>query len=229
MHIKHIVVLTGAGVSAESGIATFRDSGGLWEGYDVTDVATPEAWKRDPKLVLDFYNMRRKNLLEAKPNEAHRILAQLENHFRVSIITQNIDNLHERAGSSNVLHLHGELLKSRSTLDRNLIYDIDGSELNLGEVCELGSQLRPHIVWFGEDVPKMLEAAEIAQKADILVVIGTSMVVYPAASLINYVASNTPIYIIDPGSTEVNESRVHFINEKATKGMAKLLDILLNN
>lgn len=226
--MKHLVVLTGAGVSAESGIATFRDSGGLWEGYDVTEVASPEAWERDPKLVLDFYNLRRKNLLGANPNKAHNILAELEDYFKVSIITQNIDNLHERAGSSNVLHLHGELLKSRSSKDQSLVYDIDGSELNLGDLCELGTQLRPHIVWFGEEVPKMLDAVEVVQRADFLAIIGTSMVVYPAAGLIHYTQPDIPIYVIDPGNPDVNQNRVHFINEKATTGTQKLKELLLN-
>src|ERR1044071_7674660 len=172
---KKLVVLSGAGVSAESGLKTFRDSDGLWEGYEVTEVATPRAWKKDPKLVLDFYNMRRKNVLDAKPNDAHIGLAELENDFDVTIITQNIDDLHERAGSTKVLHLHGQIRKSRSTLDENLIYDINGWELNEGDKCERGFQLRPHIVWFGEMVPELENAARIASKADIFVVIGSSL------------------------------------------------------
>lgn len=226
--MEHLVVLTGAGVSAESGIATFRDSGGLWEGYDVAEVATPEAWERNPELVLDFYNMRREAAFVAKPNEAHKALVELEKYYNVHVITQNIDNLHEKAGSKNVLHLHGEIFKSRSTKNSNLIYDIDGTKLSLGDFCELGSQLRPHIVWFGEDVPKMLDAIEIVQRADILVIIGTSMVVYPAASLIHYTQPYIPVYVIDPGNPDINESRVHFINEKATTGTQKLLKLLIN-
>ncbi|MCF6360587.1 MAG: NAD-dependent deacylase, partial [Cyclobacteriaceae bacterium] len=168
--MKRIVVLTGAGISAESGIATFRDSGGLWEGHDVMEVATPEAWEADPALVLNFYNMRRNDALKASPNKAHKLLVKLEDKFDVRIITQNVDNLHERGGSKNVHHLHGELFKSRSTKDANLVYTIKGSELNIGDLCELNSQLRPHIVWFGEEVPEMVNAIETVQKADILVI-----------------------------------------------------------
>jgi len=226
--MKRIVVLTGAGISAESGIATFRDSGGLWEGYDVTEVATPEAWKANPKLVLDFYNMRRKDALEANPNKAHELLAILEEYFEVQIITQNVDNLHERAGSKQVLHLHGELFKSQSTKAPDLIYSIEGDELNLGDTCSLGSQLRPHIVWFGEEVPEMINAVEIVQKADILVIIGTSMVVYPAAGLINYIRPKTPVYVIDPGNPDMNTDSVTFINKKATDGTQELYDLLMD-
>lgn len=224
--MDRIVVLTGAGISAESGIATFRDSGGLWEGYDVMEVATPQAWDNNPQLVLEFYNMRRKDVLKSLPNKAHTILVQLEEHFDVSIITQNIDNLHERAGSKQVLHLHGEIFKSHSTKNPHLIYPIKGAELNIGDYCELNSQLRPHIVWFGEEVPEMVKAIEIVQKADILVIIGTSMVVYPAAGLIDYIHSKTPIYVIDPGQPEMNTSNVTFINKKATAGTQELYDLL---
>ena len=224
--MKRVVVLTGAGISAESGIATFRDAGGLWEGHDAMEVATPEAWDRDPALVLKFYNMRRKDALKAEPNAAHKILVQLEQEFDVRIITQNIDNLHERAGSKHVLHLHGELFKSRSTKDPNLVFDMQSTELNLGDRCELNSQLRPHIVWFGEEVPEMINAVEIIQKADILIIIGTSMVVYPAAGLIHYIRPKTPIYVIDPGNPEMDTNNVTFINKKATEGAQDLLKLL---
>ena len=216
--MKELVVLSGAGMSQESGIRTFRDSDGLWEEYDVMEVATPQAWKKNPELVMRFYNERRKQLLEAKPNAGHIGLAQLEKLFSVQIITQNIDDLHERAGSSTVLHLHGELKKARSTVDENLIYDINGWELKFGDRCEKGSQLRPHIVWFGEAVPAIEEAIEIVQKADIFVVIGTSMNVYPAAGLINYVRKGVPIFLIDPNPVEVF-AKVTFIMEKAGKGV----------
>lgn len=226
--MKRLVVLTGAGISAESGISTFRDSGGLWEGYDVMEVATPQAWENNPKLVLEFYNMRRKDALAAEPNKAHIILAELETNFNVRIITQNVDNLHERAGSKNVLHLHGELFKSRSTSHPELIYPINKPELNIGDHCDHNSQLRPHIVWFGEEVPEMINAVEVVQKADILVIIGTSMVVYPAAGLINYIRSKTPIYVIDPGNPEMDKTNVTFINKKATSGTEELVDLLLS-
>ena len=227
--MKRLVVLTGAGISAESGLATFRDSGGLWEGYNVMEVATPQAWANNPSLVLDFYNMRRKDALKAQPNQAHSLLAKLETHFDVQIITQNVDNLHERAGSTHVMHLHGELIKAQSTKDPRRIYPILGTELNIGDTCELGAQLRPHIVWFGEEVPKFIDAIQIVQKADVLAIIGTSMVVYPAAGLINYAPSSTPIYVIDPGTPEFNNSKVHFINEKATTGTQKLWDKILSS
>ncbi|HPS13302.1 MAG TPA: NAD-dependent deacylase [Prolixibacteraceae bacterium] len=216
--MKKLVVLTGAGMSQESGIRTFRDSDGLWEEYDVRDVATPEAWRKNPGLVQHFYNERRKQLLETKPNAGHVGLAELEKWFKVHIITQNIDDLHERAGSTNVLHLHGELKKSRSTVDENLIYDIDGWELKMGDRCEKGSQLRPHIVWFGEAVPAIEEAIPIVRDADIFVVIGTSMNVYPAAGLINYVRKEVPIFLIDPKPVSVYQ-QVTFIQEKAGKGV----------
>jgi NAD-dependent protein deacetylase/lipoamidase len=224
--MKRIVVLTGAGISAESGISTFRDKGGLWEGYDVMEVATPEAWDRNPTLVLEFYNMRRLDVLKAEPNSAHEALVHLEKYFDVRIITQNVDNLHERAGSKKVLHLHGELFKARSTKNSKLIYQLDGAELVLGDTCELNSQLRPHIVWFGEEVPEMINAIEIVQKADIMVIIGTSMVVYPAAGLINYINSKTPIYVIDPGKPEMDTDTVTFINKKATVGTQELFKLL---
>ncbi len=225
--MKNIVVLTGAGISAESGIATFRDAGGLWEGYKVEDVATPEAWRKDPVLVLDFYNQRRKKALEVKPNRGHEILAELEKNFEVTIITQNVDNLHERAGSSHVLHLHGSLFESRSTKNPALVYPIKGSELNLGDVCELGSQLRPNIVWFGEGVPMMEVATDIAAGADVFLVVGTSMVVYPAAGLIDYVPDRVKKYVVDPKKPEIlHVPNLEFITEKASVGMEKVRKLL---
>ncbi len=194
---KNLVVLTGAGISAESGIKTFRDSDGLWEGYDVMKVATPMGWEENPELVLDFYNQRRRQLLESKPNFAHIALVELEEIFSVHVITQNVDDLHERAGSSNVLHLHGELLKARSTIDSNLVYSwMD--DIHLGMKCELGSQLRPHIVWFGEDVPKLQQAIQITQEAAVVLVVGTSLQVYPAAGLVGYAPKYCEVYYIDP-------------------------------
>jgi len=194
---KKIVVLTGAGISAESGISTFRDAGGLWEGHDIMEVASPQGWKKNPQVVLEFYNLRRRQLHEVKPNAGHLALAELEKDFDVSIVTQNVDNLHEAAGSSHVLHLHGELFKVRSTGDPRLIYDWK-KDLKLGDVCEKGYQLRPHIVWFGEEVPMMNQAISLAIKADIFMVIGTSLVVYPAAGLIDYVEDVVPKFLIDP-------------------------------
>lgn len=191
------MVLTGAGVSAESGISTFRDSDGLWEGHDVLEVATPQGYANNPSLVLDFYNQRRKQLFNVTPNDAHRALVELEELYDVTIITQNVDDLHERAGSSHVIHLHGELLKVRSSIDPNLIIDWK-TDLNLGDTCAKGSQLRPHIVWFGEEVPMLDKAIEITQAADILMIIGTSMQVYPAASLVHFAPTDSPIYFIDP-------------------------------
>ncbi|GAB4338593.1 MAG: NAD-dependent deacylase [Flammeovirgaceae bacterium] len=222
---KKIVVLSGAGISAESGIPTFRASGGLWEGYDVMEVATPEGWRKNPALVLDFYNQRRKNTLNAQPNDAHKILAELEKDFEVVIITQNVDNLHEKAGSTNIIHLHGELFKSRSTLDPKLVYDIKGWELKLGDKCEKGSQLRPHIVWFGEEVPMMQKAAEEVQMADFFIVVGTSLQVYPAAGLIDYVEKNIPIFVVDPHLPTIHEKKgqkLIMIQEAASIGMKKV-------
>ncbi len=225
--MKKLAVLTGAGISAESGIATFRDAGGLWEGHKVEDVATPEGWRKNQELVLDFYNQRRKRALEVKPNRGHEILAVLEKNFEVTVITQNVDNLHERAGSTNVIHLHGSLFESRSTLDPSLIYPIAGWELKKGDRCERGSQLRPNIVWFGEAVPMMEVAAEIASSADIFLVVGTSMVVYPAASLIDYVPTEVKKYVIDPGRPEiVHVPNLEFIHEKASTGMARVMEML---
>jgi NAD-dependent deacetylase len=226
--MKKLVVLTGAGISAESGIATFRDSGGLWEGHRVEDVATPEGWHKNQELVLDFYNQRRKQALTVKPNRGHEILAELEKNFNVIIITQNVDNLHEQAGSTNVIHLHGSLFESRSTLDPALIYPIRGWELNLGAKCEKGSQLRPNIVWFGEAVPMMEVAAEIASGAEVFLVVGTSMVVYPAASLIDYVPSEIKKYVVDPGRPDiVHVPNLEFIREKASIGMARVKEKLM--
>ncbi len=223
-----LVVFTGAGISAESGIKTVRDSNGLWEEYDINDVATPQAWDKNKPLVLEFYNKRRQQILDAKPNEAHKILVELENNFDVQIITQNIDDLHERAGSKKVLHLHGEITNSRSSIDPSLVYTIKGPELKLGEKCAKGSQLRPHIVWFGEMVPMMDQAYFLAEKADYFVVIGTSLAVYPAAGLIDYIPTTTPKYLIDPSDVKVNGiANLTTIKEKASIGMTILANELL--
>ena len=225
--MKNIVVLTGAGMSAESGIKTFRDAGGLWEGYDVMEVASPEGWYKNKELVLDFYNQRRKQLFQVKPNKAHKLLTQLEDKYHMEIITQNVDDLHERAGSKNVLHLHGELLKVRSTTNENFVYKWT-KDLNLGDKCETGSQLRPHIVWFGEAVPMLELAIEITKKADILVIIGTSMQVYPAASLIHYIKNETPVYFIDPKPSISDSSfeNITIYAEKASIGVENLIRAL---
>lgn len=225
--MKKLVVLTGSGISSESGLKTFRDSGGLWEDYDVMEVASYAGWAKNTDLVLRFYNERRAQLKEAMPNEAHTGLVDLEKTFDVSIITQNVDNLHEKAGSRNVLHLHGILTRARSTGDPALVYDIGYDPIHPGDTCEKGFQLRPDIVWFGEAVPAIEEAASITSQADIFVVIGTSMVVYPAAGLIEYVPNHTPIYVIDPNEVTVPVYRhIHFIREKAGKGVANLKEIL---
>lgn len=224
---KQLVVFSGAGMSAESGLKTFRDNGGLWENYKVSEVATPEAWKKDKELVLRFYNLRREQLLKAKPNKAHYKIAELEKQYDVTVITQNIDDLHERAGSTEVLHLHGELRKVRSERDANLIYNWENAELKLGDLCETGFQLRPHVVWFGEEVPMMEKAFEIAKKANILVVIGTSLNVYPAASIVNYVPANSKNYLIDPNpAMELNNFTI--INAGAEEGVNILAENLLN-
>lgn len=226
---KKIVVLTGAGVSAESGINTFRDADGLWEGHDVMEVASPQGFTNNPELVLDFYNQRRRQLFQVEPNLGHLALVELEKHFDVCIITQNVDDLHERAGSSNVLHLHGELLKVRSTRNESDI-QIWQKDLNLGDFCGNGHQLRPHIVWFGEQVPLLDPAIEITQTADILIIIGTSMQVYPAASLINFVSKETPIYFIDPrpsvDTSQYNSLQV--IKETAANGVPILVADLID-
>lgn len=226
--MKNLVVLTGAGISAESGISTFRGSGGLWERYSIEEVATPQAWAKNRALVTDFYNQRRKQLLEVQPNYGHIGLVELEKWFRVSIITQNIDNLHERAGSSSILHLHGELTKVRSEMDEKLVYELppEKYEVRIGDLCEKGYQLRPHIVWFGEAVPMMDRAVEITEKADILVVIGTSLNVYPAAGLIHYVEDNVPIYLIDPNDVMANRKNVTFIKKGASEGVKELIELL---
>lgn len=227
--MKKIVVLTGAGMSAESGINTFRDADGLWEGHDVMEVASPEGFARNPELVLDFYNQRRRQLLKVKPNSAHFALADLENSYDMTIVTQNVDDLHERAGSSKIIHLHGELLKASSTRDHRLVYNWE-KDIMLGDLCELKSQLRPYIVWFGEAVPLLDTAIEITIQADILIIIGTSMQVYPAASLVNYVQGNTPIYFIDPkpSVSQHSFSNLTIIPEKATTGVQYLVNQYLN-
>ncbi len=226
--MKKIVVFTGAGISAESGIKTFRDSGGLWEEHKVDDVATPEGSKKNPGLVLEFYNLRRKQVREAKPNNAHIALAELQLRYDVQIITQNIDDLHERAGSKKVLHLHGEVIKSRSTLDSSLTYTIKGWKLDLGEKCAKNSQLRPDIVWFGEPVPNMVKAYDITSKAEIFIVVGTSLNVYPAAGLIAHAQNEIPKYLIDPVVDKVeNIKNLRIIKEKAGTGVPALVKQLL--
>jgi len=227
--MKKIVVLTGAGMSAESGLKTFRDSGGLWEEYDVTVVASIDGWRQDPELVLKFYNERRKQLENAQPNAAHKALAKLEEKYEVQIITQNVDNLHERAGSKHVLHLHGLLTQARSSIDVNLVYDIGYKEIHIGDLCEKGSQLRPNIVWFGEAVPLITTAAEICSDADIFVVIGTSLVVYPAAGLIDEVPRDATVIVIDPVKPQLYRSfkEIYFIEETASNGADRLFKKLM--
>lgn len=220
---KKLVVLSGAGMSAESGIQTFRGAGGLWNGHDVMEVASPEGWAADPQMVLEFYNQRRKQAHQVEPNQGHLLLAEMERDYDIQIITQNVDNLHEKAGSSNVLHLHGELFKVRSTVDENKVYELDGWELKWGDKCELGSQLRPHIVWFGESVPLFETAINIAKTADIFVVIGTSLAVYPAASIIDYVKHQAPKFIIDPSIPPVyNINNLSPIEMGAGEGVSEL-------
>ena len=231
--MKKLVVFSGAGISAESGIKTFRDANGLWEGRDVMEVASPNGWANNQELVLDFYNQRRKQAKEVTPNRGHQILAELESHYKVNIITQNVDDLHERAGSTNIIHLHGELFYVRSSVDSNLIYHIDeidqkGWELKQGDLCDKGSQLRPHIVWFGEAVPMMKQAIQTTQNADLFVVVGTSLQVYPAASLLDFVGFETPIYVIDPNMPDLSPSNnLTLIEEGGSSGLSKLKDILL--
>lgn len=225
--MKKLVVFSGAGISAESGLKTFRDSDGLWEEHDVMEVATPEAWRANPDLVLEFYNMRRKQVVEAKPNTGHIALTELETHFDVTIITQNIDDLHERAGSTNVLHLHGEVRKSRSTDDDNVLYDIDGWELNKGDLCENGSQLRPHVVWFGEAVPNMDVANQITQSADILLIVGTSLNVYPAAGLVHFAPANCRKFLVDPSEVKLWDlQNLQVIRESASAGVPRIVKML---
>ena len=227
--MKKVAVLTGAGVSAESGLSTFRDAGGLWEGHDVMEVASPEGWRANRELVLRFYNERRAQLENVNPNAAHYAIAELEGKYDVSVITQNVDDLHERAGSSNIIHLHGELVKARSSVDEHLLYDIGYKEIFIGDKCDKGSQLRPHVVWFGEMVPMIEVAAEVVSEADILIVVGTSLVVYPAASLVDFTQQGIPIYIIDPVKPGLYSftDNIRFIEEKAVKGMPDLAEELL--
>ena len=223
--MKKLVIFTGAGISAESGLKTFRDADGLWEGFDVHEVATPRGWKKNPELVLRFYNERRQNVKDAKPNKAHEIIAELEQFFNVHVITQNIDDLHERAGSKNILHLHGEIFKMRSEKNDAIIYPISG-DINVGDIAPDGFQLRPHIVWFEEPVPMMDDALLLASMADIFVVVGTSLVVYPAASILNYLAPSTPVIVIDKKVPIVNRKNVTNIEMPATEGMEELKKIL---
>ncbi|MGL6179427.1 MAG: SIR2 family NAD-dependent protein deacylase [Tannerellaceae bacterium] len=226
--MKKLVILTGAGMSAESGISTFRDNGGLWEQYKIEDVATPEGFNANPKLVLDFYNQRRRQLFQVEPNKGHIGLADLQKLFDVRIITQNVDNLHERAGNTSIIHLHGELLKVRSSKDPDLIYELtaDKPDIQLGDLCEKGSQLRPHIVWFGEAVPMIDPAIKWAEEADIFVVIGTSLNVYPAAGLLSYVKKGKPIFLIDPNEVRTNRNDITFIQKSASEGVEELSKIL---
>jgi len=230
---KKIAILTGAGVSAESGISTFRDNGGQWDNYDPQEVASIDGWYRNPKLMLDFYNMQRTQLKDAKPNSAHYAIAQLEKKYDVTVITQNIDNLHERAGSTKIIHLHGELTKARpengvyeSVGIEDEVIDIGYDEIHIGDLAPNGSQLRPHIVWFGEAVPKINKAIEVVSKADIMLIVGTSLAVYPAAGLYRYAKPETPIYLIDPKRVQIWDSRVMHIKEVATVGMEKFIEIL---
>lgn len=230
---KKIVVLTGAGVSAESGLTTYRDNGGLWDNYDPMEVASIDGWHRNRKLVLDFYNSQRAKLKEVKPNEAHRLIAALEDKYDVTVVTQNVDNLHERAGSTRIIHLHGEATKVRpehgvydDTASEREVIDVGYDEVNLGDKAPNGSQLRPHIVFFGEAVPKIERAIDVVQKADILLIVGTSMQVYPAASLYRYAGMETPIYLIDPADVSVWDSRITHIKDVATEGMKKFVKIL---
>ncbi|NNJ89163.1 MAG: NAD-dependent deacylase [Eudoraea sp.] len=227
---KNIIVLTGAGMSADSGLKTFRDADGLWEGHDVMEVASPQGFRANPDLVLEFYNERRKQLLKAKPNEGHNALATLEDHYKVTVITQNVDDLHERAGSTDVLHLHGELFKVRSTVPPYTVYEWK-KDLILGNLCDRGHQLRPHIVWFGEEVPLLPQAANLTSMADILIIIGTSMQVYPASSLMYYARPGTPVYFIDPKPAIVrsDEFNLQVIAKKASEGVPELVNSLLDS
>ncbi|GAA4272366.1 NAD-dependent deacylase [Aquimarina gracilis] len=226
--MEKVVVLTGAGISAESGINTFRDANGLWEGHDIMEVASPIGWDNNPELVLDFYNKRRQQLLTVAPNKGHEALVTLEEQFDVTIITQNVDDLHERAGSRNIIHLHGELLKVRSQFDENLVLDWK-KDLNLGDLCEHKSQLRPHIVWFGEMVPMMDTAITITEQADILIIVGTSMQVYPAAGLLQYTKPQIPVYFVDPNPAIAPSRHLTILSEKATVGVPKVVEQLINS
>jgi NAD-dependent deacetylase len=226
--MKKIIVFSGAGISAESGLKTFRDSDGLWENFQISEVATPEAWAKNPELVLDFYNLRRKQVIDANPNQAHFTITDLEKHFDVQIITQNIDDLHEKAGSQNILHLHGEILKAKST-KTDIQYKINGPDLNIGETCEDNHQLRPDIVWFGEEVPNMVAAEKICQNADVLIIIGTSLSVYPAANIVDFVPENCDKFLIDPKEiTLTGVKNLTFIKEKASIGFPILANTLIS-
>ncbi len=230
MFKKRLIVFTGAGISAESGIKTFRDSGGLWEEHKIEDVATPEAWVKNRELVLEFYNQRRKQVIAAKPNAAHDFIAELQNKFEVQVITQNVDDLHERAGSKNVMHLHGEIMKARSTADPALVYPLKKPDIIIGDLCVMGSQLRPHIVWFGEDVPYMEQANLIAEKADLFVVVGTSLNVYPAAGIINFVNVTTPKWLVDPGDFNLDYiKQLKHIKQTAVNGVKSLKEELFKS
>jgi NAD-dependent deacetylase len=227
---KKIIILTGAGISAESGLQTFRDSDGLWEGYNVEDVATPEAWARNPELVQNFYNERRKAVLDAKPNAAHLALAELEKHFNTLIITQNIDDLHEKAGSKSIIHLHGEIAYARSSKNPALLYKLEKPTIEMGELCKLGSQLRPHVVWFGEQVPMISKAMHEMPQADIVILVGSSLAVYPAAGLLELAKPGIPVYVVDPKIPNVNlPKNVVRIEEKASIGVSKLVKELLES
>ena len=225
--MKKLVVLTGAGISADSGLKTFRGSDGLWEGYKGYDVATPEAWRRNPGLVQSFYNERRKAVLKAEPNAAHYALVKLEKRYEVTIITQNIDDLHERAGSANIIHLHGLITKSQSDLNPDLTYDITGTEIKMGDYCELGSQLRPHVVWFGEAVPMIESAARLCRDADIFIVIGTSLQVYPAAGLLDMIPLEAAKYLVDPNVSANSVRNFDIIKDKAIGGVPELVNRLM--
>lgn len=226
--MKKVIILTGAGMSAESGIKTFRDSDGTWENHRIEDVATPQAWQKNKQLVLDFYNQRRRQLLEVSPNSGHYALKKLEDYFDINIITQNVDDLHERAGSTNILHLHGELLKVRSTIDQSLIYEWK-KDLRIGDLCEKGHQLRPHIVWFNEEVPMIEKAAKIISDADIVIIIGTSMVVFPAASLVYHAPKHCHFYVVNPdkNANVTGIGNVTFINKNASEGVTSLVEDLI--
>ncbi len=226
--MKNIVVFTGAGISAESGIKTFRDANGLWEGHDIMDVASPIGWENNPELVLDFYNKRRKQLLSVNPNIAHLSLKKLEKKYKTTIITQNVDDLHERAGSTNVIHLHGELLKVRSQFDENLVFDWK-EDLFIGHLCKYNTQLRPHIVWFNEEVPMIENAIKATEKADAFIIIGTSMQVYPAASLLQYTPKDIPIYLIDPNPMISSKKNLTILSKKATIGVPLVISELMNS
>ncbi len=226
-HKKNIAVLTGAGISAESGLKTFRDADGLWEGYRMENVATPEAWERDFRLVQAFYNDRRKNVLAAQPNAAHFALVKLQQAHQVTIITQNIDDLHERAGAKNVIHLHGIITKAQSSRYPHLVYDLKGDTINEGDFCEKGFQLRPHVVWFGEPVPMIEKGAQICAEADILIIVGTSLQVYPAAGLLYYAGKDTPVYVVDKNIPNINRQNLVTIEKPASVGLPELVDKLM--